>query len=80
VRRDTSDTTSLAALTVAVIGTACCAGLPAIVAVLGGLTAAAVLGVAGGLIAARALVAIAVFAVRARRRRACAPPDERTIA
>jgi hypothetical protein len=80
VRRDSSDNITVAAVAVTVIGVACCAGLPAIAAVIGGLTLAAVLGVAGGLLAAGALVATVVFVVRARRRRSCTPPDERTIA
>jgi hypothetical protein len=80
VRRDSSDTTTVAAVALAVIGVACCAGLPAIAAVLGGITVAAVLGVAGGILAVAGLVAAVVFVVRLRRRRACTPPDERTIA
>ena len=74
-----SDTTTLAAAAVAIVGVGCCAGLPAIAAVNGGITIAAVLGVAGGVLAAAALVAVIVFVVRARRR-ACAPLDQRTVA
>jgi hypothetical protein len=80
VRRDSTDTTTLAAAGVAVIAVVCCAGLPAIAAVLGGITLAAVLGVAGGILAVTGLVAAVVFTIRVRRRRACAPPDERTSA
>jgi hypothetical protein len=64
---------------IAVVGIACCAGLPVIAAVLGGVTLAAVLGVAGGLLAVAALVAAALFALRARRRRACSPQIARKM-
>jgi hypothetical protein len=80
VRRNSSDTTTFAAVAVAVIGVACCAGLPAIATVVGGLTVAAVLGVAGGTLAVTALVATVMFVVRVRRPRVCAPPETRTIA
>jgi hypothetical protein len=79
VHRDSSDNVPFAAVAVAVVAVACCAGLPAIAAVIGGLTLGALLGFAGGLLAVCAVVAAVVFAVRARGRRACAP-QERTIA
>lgn len=49
----------------------CCAGLPALAAATGGLTFAALMGIAGGVVAALAVGAGAVLFVRARRRRAC---------
>jgi hypothetical protein len=79
VRRDRADGVTVAAAVGAVIGVACCAGLPAIAAVLGGLTVAAVLGLAGGIPAVCAFVAAIVLVARARRRRACSRPRERTI-
>ena len=51
----------------------CCAGLPAIGALLGGITIAAVIGVAGGVLALAALCGGAIVLVRARRRRSCPP-------
>jgi len=48
--------------------------------VLGGITVAAVLGVAGGILAVAALVAAVAFVIRLRRRRACPPPDGRPTA
>lgn len=67
--------------TVGVLAVICCAGLPAIAAVLGGITIAGVLGVTGGLLALAALAGAALLAVRARRRRAvCQTPPPRTRA
>ena len=51
----------------ALIVVACCAGLPLVGAVLGGLTLAAVLGVAGGVLMAGAAIAGALLLLRARR-------------
>ena len=53
----------------------CCAGLPAIGALIGGITVAAVIGVGGAAFALAALLGGAVLLVRARRRRAaCRTP------
>jgi hypothetical protein len=55
----------------AVFLVACCAGLPALAAGLGGLSVAALLGVGGGALALIGVGAGVVVLVRARRRRAC---------
>jgi hypothetical protein len=60
----------LAGLAGAVMAVACCAGLPALSAVVGGLTLAAVFGVAGGVLLAGALFAGVVLVFGPRRRRA----------
>lgn len=58
---------SIAGFATAALAIACCASLPALAALIGGVTLVAVLGLAG---AALALTALAVFAyARARRRR-----------
>ena len=80
MRRDSAATTTLGAMVVAVIAVACCAGIPVIAAVLGGITLAPVLGATGSLLAAAGLVAAVAFTIRLRRRRACGPPDDRTTA
>jgi ABC-type Co2+ transport system permease subunit len=56
----------------------CCAGLPLVVGLLGGLTLAGVLGVSAGVLIAAAALAAAVVVVRGRRRRACQPPSTGT--
>jgi hypothetical protein len=53
----------------------CCAGLPTIGALTGGITIAGVIGVAGGVLALAALLSGAVLQVRARRRRSSCPPS-----
>lgn len=53
----------------------CCAGLPAIGALIGGITIAAVIGVAGGVLALAALGGGAIVLVSARRRRRSCPPS-----
>lgn len=58
----------------AAVAVGCCAGLPLIASVLGGLTIAAVIGVAGGALLAAAALAIGVLVLRARRHRNCAAP------
>jgi hypothetical protein len=60
----------IAALAALLVAVACCAGIPAIAEALGGITAAAVLGVVAGLIATVALGVLALLFVRGRRRRA----------
>ena len=54
-------------------GVICCAGLPAIGALIGGVTIAGVVGVAGGVLALAALGGGAIVLVRARRRRRSCP-------
>lgn len=58
-----------------VFAVVCCAGLPAIGALIGGITIAAVIGVAGGVLALAALGGGAIMLVRARRRRRSCPPN-----
>ena len=55
----------------ALLAVACCAGLPALGAIVGGLTVAAVIGISGGTLLAAAVVSLAVLMWRGRRRRAC---------
>jgi hypothetical protein len=52
----------------------CCAGLPAIGTLIGGITIAGVVGVVGGVLALAALVGGAILLVRARHRRGSCPP------
>ena len=54
---------------VGAIAVICCAGLPAIAGVLGGITTAAALGVASGVLAIVVAVSASVLLVRVRRRR-----------
>ena len=58
----------------ALLAVACCAGLPALGAIAGGLTVAAVIGVSGGLLLAAVVVGLAALTARGRRRRACEGP------
>ena len=60
----------------ALVAIACCAGLPLIGTILGGLTLAAVLGVAGGVVLAVGVVAAAVVVMRGMRRRQCGPASK----
>jgi hypothetical protein len=53
----------------------CCAGLPAIGALIGGITIAGVIGVAGGVFGLAALLGGGALAVPARRRRGSCPPS-----
>jgi len=57
---------SVAALGVAALAVLCCAGVPLIVALVGGLTVAGILGVGGGVLVASGLAAGAVVVLRAR--------------
>lgn len=56
----------------------CCAGLPAIGALIGGISIVAVPGIAGGVVAftAAAAAAAAVLVLRVRRRRFRPPPHQ----
>jgi hypothetical protein len=55
----------------------CCAGLPAIGALIGGVTIAGLLGVTGAVLALAALGGGAIVLLRARRRRRSCPPSAR---
>ena len=76
MRRDRSHTGPLLGVAGALIAVACCAGLPLIATVLGGLTLAATIGVAGGALALAAALAGLLFLLRTRRR-TCAGPSRR---
>jgi hypothetical protein len=58
----------------ALLAVACCVGLPALGAIVGGLTVAAVIGISTGVLLAAVVVALAVLIWRGRRRRACEGP------
>ena len=58
----------------ALLAVACCAGLPALGAIVGGLTVAAVIGISTGALLAAAVVALVVLIWRGRRRCACEGP------
>ncbi len=60
----------LAALGIGAFAVVCCAGLPLVAGVLGGVALGSVLGVGAGALAV--VVVIALVAARARRQRACA--------
>lgn len=62
------------------LAVACCAGLPLVGTIVGGLTVAGVIGVAGGLLLATTGLAVAALAVRSRRRRRGCMPPERKVA
>jgi hypothetical protein len=64
--------TSVLAFGTAAFAVLCCAGLPLVVSLVGGLTLVGVLGVGAGLLIAAAAVATTVVVVRARR-----PPPPR---
>ena len=53
----------------AVVAVACCAGLPLVGTIVGGLTLAAVIGVAGGVLLAAGVLAAVVLVLRGKRRR-----------
>ena len=59
-----------AALGIGAFAVVCCAGLPLVAGVLGGVALGSVLGVGAGVLAV--VVVIALVAARARRQRACA--------
>jgi hypothetical protein len=68
----------LIALGVAALAVLCCAGLPLLVGVLGGLALGAVLGVGSGVVALVVLVT-AVLVTRHRRAAACRIADDRRL-
>lgn len=61
----------------AVIAVGCCARLPTVAAVLGGLSVVALIGVASGLSVVAAGFAALVFLSRARRADLCSSPTEK---
>jgi hypothetical protein len=67
-RPERHGTTGVLAVGVAAFAVFCCAGLPLVVSLVGGLTLAGVLGVSAGVLIATAAAATVVFIVRARRR------------
>ena len=73
MRHDSSDTATFAAVGVAAAAVACCAGLPALAAVLGGLSLAAILDAGAGLLALAGLAGASALIVRARRAPRCPP-------
>ena len=76
MRRDRLDSLPIVGAAGALVAVACCAGLPLLGTILGGLKLAAVLGVAGGVVLVVAILAAAVVMLRARRRRCCSPTGE----
>ena len=77
MRGDRLDSLPVIGAASALVAVACCAGLPLLGTLLGGLTLAAVLGVAGGIVLVIAVLAAALIVPRARRRRRYSPPSER---
>jgi hypothetical protein len=67
---DSAARTSLAAVGVAIVAIVCCAGLPLLATLAGGIALGTLLGVGAGVLAV--LVVGGALAVRARRRRNCA--------
>ena len=76
MRGDRSHTGPLLGVAGALIAVACCAGLPLIATLVGGLTLAATIGVAGGAMALAAALAGALFLLRTRRG-TCDQPSRR---
>jgi hypothetical protein len=72
-RRDRGATGMLGVAGAGALAVICCAGLPVVAGALGGLTLAAALGLGGGLLLAGVGGALALVALRARRRRAREP-------
>jgi hypothetical protein len=73
MRRAKDAGTLLAPIGVAALAIVCCAGLPSLAGLAGGLTLAAVLGLGGGLVVLIAALAVTMLTVRARRRRGRRP-------
>lgn len=64
------DRGDVAAVGLAAFAVVCCAGLPVVAGVLGGLTVVSLVGIGTGIVVAAGLVAFAALLVR-NRRRAC---------
>jgi len=62
----------------ALLAVACCADLPALGAIVGGVTVAAVIGTSTGALLAAAVVALVMIIWRGRLRRACEGPKRDT--
>jgi hypothetical protein len=70
-----ADSSALVGVAGWLLPVACCAGVPLVGTIVGGLTVAAAIGVAGGLLLATSALAVAVLAFRTRnRRRGCISP------
>lgn len=76
MRDDRSDSIPLLGPAGALLAIGCCAGLPLLGSVLGGLTVAAVLGIASGMLLIAGVVGAVALLIRVRRRRARASPDK----
>ena len=74
MRGDRSYPIPLLGVAGALLAVACCAGLPALGAIVGALTFAAVIVISGGVALAAAVAALVVLIWRGRRRRACEEP------
>jgi protein involved in polysaccharide export with SLBB domain len=79
VRRERSDPLPLLGAAGSLIAVGCCAGLPAIATIHAGLTVAAVIGVAGGVLLAAGALSGDALMWRARHRRRAAEAPERGI-
>ena len=74
-RQGRSSGVTLLALGAAALAVVCCAGLPLLIAALGGLTLAAVLGIGAGAVVLGAIALLVAIPVRARRHRECNPKE-----
>jgi hypothetical protein len=68
-----SDRVALRTAGISILAVACCAGLPLLAALAGGIGVAALLGIGSGALVLLAAVVVAVMIARARRRSACNP-------
>ncbi len=76
-RPDGADASGFVALGIAALAIGCCAGVPLIAALAGGVAVGTLLGVGAGILAAIALIAAMVLRTRARRRASVARPSDR---
>jgi zinc transporter ZupT len=74
VRGDRSYPFALLVAAGALVAVGCCAGLPALGAIVGGLTVAGAIGISGGALLAAVVLTLAVLIWQGRRRRACEGP------
>jgi ABC-type transport system involved in cytochrome c biogenesis permease subunit len=77
MRRRGQDSFPVLGVAGALIALACCAGLPVMTTILGGLTLAALIGVAGGTLLLAAAVVAGALLICARRRRVCSSAARR---
>jgi hypothetical protein len=75
-----SDSIPLVGVAGGLLAVACCAGVPLVAMIVGGLTVAAVIGFASGLLLAAAGLVLAVLAFRTRRRSRGCVPSARKVA